>query len=158
MTIDRPPRKGDDALAAALGVSPTRAAEIRRRVGSGQYFDEFDAKLRAEASLADRNAVASIDEFDIDDFVQEPEPAAAMLDEVQRRSDQRLRSQLGAHVSWANTVDRTARTAKARAALEQKWLDLADGDPVRAENFRKAHYLRMALKSVEARRANGAKP
>jgi len=60
---------------------------------------------------------------------------------------------LGAHVSWANTTDRTARTAPARAALEQKFLDQADGDPVRAAHLRKAYYARLALKSVQARRA-----
>lgn len=59
----------------------------------------------------------------------------------------------GAHVSWANTKDRSARTAPARAALEQKFLDQADGDPVRAAHLRKAHFQRMALRSAEARRA-----
>ena len=49
---------------------------------------------------------------------------------------------IGAHVSWANTKDRAARTAPARAALAQKFLDAADGDPVRAEHLRKAHYAR----------------
>jgi hypothetical protein len=58
-----------------------------------------------------------------------------------------------AHESWAATTDRPARTAPARAALEQKWLDEAEGDPVRAEHLRKAYYLRMAAKSVQARRA-----
>ena len=44
------------------------------------------------------------------------------------------------------------RTAPARAALEQKFLDEADGDPVRAEHLRKAHFARLALKSAQARR------
>jgi hypothetical protein len=60
---------------------------------------------------------------------------------------------LGAHVSWANTADRSARTAPARAALEQKFLDQAGGDPVRAAHLRKAHFTRLALKSAQARRA-----
>ena len=59
---------------------------------------------------------------------------------------------VGAHESWAHTLDRPARTAKARAALEAKFLAEADGDPVRAEHLRKAYYARMALKSVQARR------
>jgi hypothetical protein len=63
---------------------------------------------------------------------------------------------IGAHVSWANTPDRTARTAPARAALEQKFLDRADGDAVRAEHLRKAYFARLALKSAEARRARRA--
>lgn len=67
---------------------------------------------------------------------------------------------IGAHISWANTTDRTARTAKARAALEQKFLDDADGDPVRAAHLRKAHFALLALKSAQARRARrgGAPP
>jgi len=60
---------------------------------------------------------------------------------------------LGAHVSWANTKDRTARTAPARAALDQKFLDQADGDPVRASHLRKAYFQRLSLKSAQARRA-----
>lgn len=60
---------------------------------------------------------------------------------------------IGAHVSWANTTDRSARTAPARAALEQKFLDEAGGDPVRAAHLRKAHFKRLALKSAQARRA-----
>lgn len=61
-------------------------------------------------------------------------------------------ARIGAHTSWANTKDRSARTAPARAALDQKFLDLADGDPVRADHLRKAHYARLALKSAQARR------
>ncbi len=64
-----------------------------------------------------------------------------------------LLGRIGAHTKWANTTDRTAATAPARAALEQKFLDQADGDPVRAANIRKAYYQRLALKSVQARRA-----
>lgn len=67
-------------------------------------------------------------------------------------SELSLLGRLGAHTSWANTVDRTARTAPARAALEQKFLDEAGGDPVRAASLRKAHFTRLALKSAQARR------
>ncbi len=63
-----------------------------------------------------------------------------------------LQAQVAAHVSWGNTVDRSQRTAPARAALDAKFLKLADGDPVRAEHLRKAHYKRLALKSVQSRR------
>jgi hypothetical protein len=59
-----------------------------------------------------------------------------------------------AHLSWGNTLDRTARTAPARAAMEARWLELAGGDPDRAESLRKAHYVGMALKSAVARRKN----
>lgn len=65
------------------------------------------------------------------------------------------RSQLGkmaAHSSWANTENRTARTAPAREALDAKFLEQAEGDPVRAAHLRKAHFARLALKSAQARR------
>jgi len=60
---------------------------------------------------------------------------------------------IGAHISWANTKDRTARTAPARAALDKKFLDEAEGDPIRAAHLRKAYFLSMSLKSAQARRA-----
>lgn len=65
----------------------------------------------------------------------------------------RLAAQAMAHMSWAKTDDRTTRTAPARAALEQKWLDAAGGDPDKAKSFRAAHYKRMQLKSLQSRRA-----
>lgn len=68
-------------------------------------------------------------------------------------SERSILGRLAAHESWANTVDRTARTAPARAALEQKWLDQAEGDPQRAASLKKAYYARLALKSAQARRA-----
>lgn len=71
-------------------------------------------------------------------------------------SERSLAAQIAAHESWASTPDRTARTAKARAALDQKFLDAADGDPVRADHLRKAHYARLALKSAQARRKRSA--
>lgn len=63
---------------------------------------------------------------------------------------------IGAHTSWANTPDRAARTAPARAALDQKFLDAADGDPVRAAHLKKAHFQRLAMKSAATRRARKA--
>lgn len=66
-----------------------------------------------------------------------------------------LRSQLGAHISWANTEDRPARTANGRKAFENKFLDEAGGDPKRAESLRKAYFTRLALKSAQARRRRG---
>lgn len=67
-------------------------------------------------------------------------------------TERHIHASIAAHTSWANTQDRTRRTAPARAALEQRFLDEADGDPVRAEHIRKAYYKRLALKSVQARR------
>jgi hypothetical protein len=67
-----------------------------------------------------------------------------------------LRSKIAAHESWARTTDRSARTANARKALDDKFLAEADGDPVRAESLRKAYYARLAFKSAQARRRRGA--
>lgn len=67
-------------------------------------------------------------------------------------SERRLRSQIAAHESWAHTEDRAARTAPARRALDEKFLEQAGGDPVRAEHLRKAHFARLALLSASARR------
>ena len=59
---------------------------------------------------------------------------------------------VAAHTSWANTLDRSGRTAPARAAFEKRFLDQAEGDPVRAEHLRKAHFARLALRSARSRR------
>ena len=67
-------------------------------------------------------------------------------------SERSLAASIAADTSWFNTPDRTARTAPARAALEQKFLDQAGGDPVRAAHLRKAYFKRLALKSAQSRR------
>ena len=67
-----------------------------------------------------------------------------------------LNGRIGAETSWANTLDRTARTAPARAALEAKFLEAAGGDPVRAAHLRRAYFLKLAAKSVATRRARKA--
>lgn len=67
-----------------------------------------------------------------------------------------LIASIAAHDSWAQTPDRSARTAPARAARDQKFLDEAGGDPVRAANLRKAYFKRLALKSAQARRRKAA--
>lgn len=67
-------------------------------------------------------------------------------------ADAALIGRIGAHESWANTLDRSARTAPARAGLDAKFLDQAGGDPVRAAHLRKAYFARLALKSAQARR------
>lgn len=61
-------------------------------------------------------------------------------------------AKIAAEESWAKTQDRTGRTAPARAALDRKFLDAADGDPVRAAHLRKAHFARLALRSAQSRR------
>lgn len=69
-------------------------------------------------------------------------------------SERSLAASIYSHISWANTEDRTARTAKARATFQQKFLDEAGGDPVRAESLRKAFYRKLALQSAQTRRRN----
>lgn len=63
-----------------------------------------------------------------------------------------LLARVAAHESWARTENRSARTAPARKALEDKFLEQAGGDPIRAAHLRKAHFARLALKSVQSRR------
>jgi hypothetical protein len=67
-------------------------------------------------------------------------------------ADRSLLGRIGAETSWANTTDRSARTAPARAALDAKFLKQADGDPLRAAHLRKAHFARLAYLSAQARR------
>lgn len=75
-------------------------------------------------------------------------------------TERRLSAQIAAHESWAQTPDRSARTAKARAALMAKFEAEADPDGTllpaerarRAEHLRKAHFQRLALKSAQSRR------
>lgn len=67
-------------------------------------------------------------------------------------SERRLRSTIAAHESWAQTTDRAARTAPARRALDQRFLEQAGGDPIKAAHLRKAHFARLALKSAQSRR------
>ena len=66
-------------------------------------------------------------------------------------TERSLVGRIRAHQKWANCTDRSAATAPGRAAFEQKFLDAADGDPVRAEHFRKAYFADLALKSAKAR-------
>jgi hypothetical protein len=80
------------------------------------------------------------------------------------RAERRLRSQIGAHTSWANTENRSERTRPAREGLEDKFVREADPDnkltpPERAKaakNLRSAHYARMSLKSAQVRRRRAA--
>lgn len=78
-------------------------------------------------------------------------------------SSRALQARVRAHKSWANTSDRSGRTAKARAAFDVKFEDQVDPDRVlpeseralRAAHARKAYFLELALKSAKARRRPG---
>jgi len=63
-----------------------------------------------------------------------------------------LKARIAAETSWANTENRSARTVPARAAFDATFLEQANGDPVRAEHYRKAHFARLSLKSAQSRR------
>lgn len=71
-----------------------------------------------------------------------------------------LRSRIGAHVSWAGTADRSARTAPARQRFLDRFEREVDPDgallpherAVRAEHARKAYFARLAMRSAAARR------
>lgn len=75
-------------------------------------------------------------------------------------AERKLRAQIAAHTSWANTEDRSARTAAGTAALLSKFEREVDPDGTldpaerarRAESARKAHFARLAFKSAQARR------
>ena len=74
-----------------------------------------------------------------------------------------LRGQLAAHESWAQTADRAARTAPARDTFLERFERQVDPDGIldpaerarRAEHAKKAYFLRLALKSAQARSAKG---
>lgn len=67
-------------------------------------------------------------------------------------AERRLAASMAADMSWANTENRSARTAPARRALDEKFLEQAGGDPKRAASLRSAHFKRLALKSAQSRR------
>jgi hypothetical protein len=77
-------------------------------------------------------------------------------------SERSMQLRLAAHISWANTPDRSARTAAARKASHHtRFLDKAremhpDATEAEitkvAESLKKAHYQQLALKSAQARR------
>ncbi|MFJ8555272.1 hypothetical protein [Streptomyces sp. NPDC093676] len=77
-------------------------------------------------------------------------------------SERSMQMRLASHMSWANTTDRSARTAAARKAshhdrfLKQaraKHPDATEAQIVEAaEALKKAHYTEMALRSAQSRR------
>lgn len=90
-------------------------------------------------------------------------PNHADMSDMPGARDRRLRAQIAANTRWAFEPDRTAATAPARRALDEKFLAQVDPDglldpaerALRAEAARRAHFLRMALKSAQVRRRRG---
>jgi hypothetical protein len=80
----------------------------------------------------------------------------------------RNRASAAVHASWARTRDRAARTAPAREARWQKYLEQArelqgpqatpEAVEQAAEHLRRADMARMALKASRARQARKAVP
>lgn len=67
-----------------------------------------------------------------------------------------MRARLASHTSWAQTEDRSARTAKARGASPVSrayWDARHPDDPAAAESAHKAYMTRLALRSSQARAA-----
>ena len=62
-------------------------------------------------------------------------------------SDRKLLGRIGGYKSWANTVDRSARTAPGRAAFMARFENCPD-----PEAARKAYFALLALKSAQARK------
>lgn len=83
-----------------------------------------------------------------------------------RPEDRSLIARIAAHVSWANTPDRAARTARGRAAFLDRFDRQVDPDGTlppaerarRAENARRAYFSALALRSAQARRRNRTTP
>ena len=75
-------------------------------------------------------------------------------------SERSLRGQIAVNTSWANTSDRSARTAPARSAFLERFEREVDPDGVldpadrakRAEHARRAYFLKLAYQSAKARR------
>jgi hypothetical protein len=83
-------------------------------------------------------------------------------EDVLDTNERSMQMRIAAHMSWAKTKDRSARTQKARRrSHHERFVEAArklhpDGSDEQiakaAESLKKAHYREMALKSAQARR------
>ena len=77
------------------------------------------------------------------------------------REQQRAAGSIGGHASWANTVDRAARTRPGQAAFQKSFETKVDPEGILdpalrhklAQNAMKAHFKQMAAKSAKVRKA-----
>jgi hypothetical protein len=82
-------------------------------------------------------------------------------------ADRSMRARIAAHERWAKEPDYTAATAPARAGLSRRFVADVEASAAaqgivltedqlteRVEHLRKAHYLRMAQRSIAVRREN----
>jgi len=78
---------------------------------------------------------------------------------VRSQEQRSLAARVAVHTSWANTTDRTARTAPGTKAFLDRFERQVDPDgqldpaerALRAQHARKAYFLALALKSAKAR-------
>lgn len=85
-----------------------------------------------------------------------------MKEETLNTTERSMRMRIAAHMSWAKTVDRSARTEAARRQshhtrfVEQARALHPDGTEKQiaeaAESLKKAHYRELALRSAQSRR------
>jgi hypothetical protein len=68
-----------------------------------------------------------------------------------------LQRSCASNISWGHTADRSKRTAPAREAFENRFLELAGGDQKRAAKLREAHFQNMRAKSLAVRQAKAAR-
>lgn len=81
------------------------------------------------------------------------------------RTERRLRAQIAAYTSWANTADPTKRTEPARRAALARFERQVDPDGVlpveerqrRAAAAKSAYFASLALASAKARRRNAGR-
>jgi hypothetical protein len=81
-------------------------------------------------------------------------------------TERRLRAQIAAETSWARTADPSKRSKPGRDAAFERFEYQADPDHElapperrrRAEHLRRAHMMRLALKSAQSRRRKRASP
>jgi hypothetical protein len=79
-------------------------------------------------------------------------------------AERALRARIAVHTSWANTKDRSARTAPGRRAALERFEREVDPDGTlnpaerarRADQAMRAHMARLALKSAKVRRRRRA--
>lgn len=152
-------------FAEAMGMEVGSAKEYVRRYqaehGVPPAWLVRVEEMAAEGEAALLDAASSINDLDLADVAEDDNPAESYRELVDRRAERQLRARMAVHASWAKTDDRAARTRKAREAFELKFERQVDPnnelDPreraIRAEHAKKAHFLRMAYKSAQARKA-----
>lgn len=154
-------------LAERLGVTETRARQILRDVPVDASWEHLASQYDLMAEQAALAATASIDAIDLEDFAEEDDPAAALSEEIEKRAMRQLRGRIGG-LTLHSRVDSAEHMKPAQAASPGQlpyWERQVDPDgtlsprdrTARAERARKAHMLKLAMKSAEARRAKKAR-